>query len=62
MCHINFTQLSNTPVNRVLCVVTSRGIMKQTTAADTNTTDQHIGLLLDVDPPNELIFYSGIQS
>ena len=36
--------------------------MKQTTAADTNTTQQHIGLLLDVDPPNELIFYSGIHN
>eukprot|EP00800_Vazella_pourtalesii_P019224 TRINITY_DN6472_c0_g1_i1.p1 TRINITY_DN6472_c0_g1~~TRINITY_DN6472_c0_g1_i1.p1 ORF type:complete len:543 (-),score=137.68 TRINITY_DN6472_c0_g1_i1:71-1495(-) len=39
--------------------VTSRGIMKQLTAYDAHTTQQHVGLLLDVDPPNELLFYAG---
>lgn len=33
--------------------------MKQPTAYDAHTTQQHVGLLLDVDPPNELLFYAG---
>ena len=47
---------------RVICVVTSRGIMKQTNTIDAITPHQHIGLLLDVDPPNELLFYPGDQN